>query len=465
MIRLHSRISVRQFLVAGLMVAATPGLSFAARMPDPLIGVTATDAPNGPWQWTTERPADSWTEIEFDDSRWQTGPGGFGEPSTPGSRVNTEWLTPDIWLRRIVDLDAVPENPALLIHHDEEAEVFINGQKVAAVERWVTEYKVLPLSDDARNALKSGENLLAVHCHQNGGGQFIDVHLIDADTIPELPAPAGKAEPYKTDLITEWGSRVTPENAWREYPRPQLVRSDWTNLNGQWDYAVTPRDQVVPPAEWSGKILVPFAIESRLSGVQKHLQPGEALWYHRSFDVKKSGARRLLLNFEAVDYRCRVTVNGKDAGDHIGGNLPFSLDITEAIRDGKNELIVRVEDSTDGAQLRGKQHLRKMLSMNSSTSWPCSSRKYSAIVTPVRPTRRRAPGGSFIWPNTIVDLASTPDSVISRYRSLPSRVRSPTPANTEKPPCSVAMFRINSWMSTVLPTPAPPTRPILPPRT
>ena len=106
---------------------------------------------------------------------------------------------------------------------------------------------------------------------------------------------------------------------------------------------------------------------------------------------------------------------------------------------------------------------RKMLSMNRRTSRPSSSRKYSAIVRPVRPTRWRAPGGSFIWPNTNAVLAMTPDSVISSMRSLPSRVRSPTPANTDTPACSWATFRISSWMMTVLPTPAPPKMPILPP--
>src|ERR687886_527470 len=104
-----------------------------------------------------------------------------------------------------------------------------------------------------------------------------------------------------------------------------------------------------------------------------------------------------------------------------------------------------------------------MLSMNSSTSWPPSSRKYSAIVSPERPTRMRAPGGSFICPKTRMVLSSTPDSLISIQRSLPSRVRSPTPQKAESPSCSSAMLRINSWMSTVLPTPAPPNRPTFPP--
>src|SRR5919199_2685589 len=106
---------------------------------------------------------------------------------------------------------------------------------------------------------------------------------------------------------------------------------------------------------------------------------------------------------------------------------------------------------------------RKMLSMNSSTSWPSSSRKYSAMVRPVSATRMRAPGGSFIWPNTSIVLSRTPDSFISSQRSLPSRERSPTPQNAERPPCSCAMLWISSWMSTVLPTPAPPKRPTFPP--
>ncbi len=108
---------------------------------------------------------------------------------------------------------------------------------------------------------------------------------------------------------------------------------------------------------------------------------------------------------------------------------------------------------------------RKMLSMKSSTSWFWTSRKYSAMVSAASATRRRVPGGSSIWPKTSAVLSSTPPSSISRMRSLPSRVRSPTPAKTDVPPKFRATRMIISWMSTVLPTPAPPKRPILPPRT
>ena len=105
-----------------------------------------------------------------------------------------------------------------------------------------------------------------------------------------------------------------------------------------------------------------------------------------------------------------------------------------------------------------------MLSTNSSTSWLLVSLKYSAIVTPVMPTRALMPGGSFICPKTSTVLPSTPDSCISRHRSLPSRERSPTPAKTETPSCSAPMLRISSWIMTVLPVPAPPYAPTLPPR-
>ncbi len=162
--------------------------------------------------------------------------------------------------------------------------------------------------------------------------------------------------PFKSELITKWGEQVTAENAWQEYPRPQLVRERWQNLNGQWDYAVAPRD-ATKPVTWDGKILVPFCIESKLSGVQRLLDPTESLWYHRTVEWERNSDRRTMLNFEAVDYRCRVWVNDVEVGQHVGGNNPFSLDITDAIRDGANEIVVRVEDSTGGSQLRGKQRL------------------------------------------------------------------------------------------------------------
>lgn len=321
-----------------------------------LPGLAAEPASDGPWRYVSRKPAEGWEKPAFDDSRWQEGYGGFGVRSTPGSRVSTEWTGDDIWLRRTIDVERVPARPALLIHHDEDAEVYLNGQRVATFTGFVTQYKTTPLDEAGRAALKVGKNLLAVHCHQTGGGQFIDVHVVDADDVPPLPEARRVTTPFKSELITRWGELVTPENAWVEYPRPQMARPRWQNLNGLWDYAVTSLD-APQPANWDGKILVPFALESKLSGVQRLLDPTEALWYHRTLELTRPADRRVLLNFEAVDYRSRVWLNGKPVGEHIGGNDPFSVDITDAIKQGANDLVVRVEDATGGAQLRGKQRL------------------------------------------------------------------------------------------------------------
>jgi beta-galactosidase/beta-glucuronidase len=134
------------------------------------------------WRFTTARPADGWEKAAFDDASWKEGPGGFGEPSTPGSKVRTQWKTPDIWLRRTVKLaasEAKSGGVALAIHHDEDAEIYLNGALIAAVKGYVTDYVAVPLDEKAlTTAVKDGDNVLAVHCRQTGGGQYIDVGLV-----------------------------------------------------------------------------------------------------------------------------------------------------------------------------------------------------------------------------------------------------------------------------------------------
>jgi hypothetical protein len=138
-----------------------------------------------------------------------------------------------------------------------------------------------------------------------------------------------------------------------------MVRSDWVNLNGLWDYAIRPKaeDQ---PRDWEGRILVPFAVESALSGVKKPVSPEQRLWYRRRFDTPPLPADgRLLLHFGAVDWQCTVWVNGKQVGQHQGGYEPFTLDITQALHDKNNQLVVAVGDPSDsGFQPRGKQVLK-----------------------------------------------------------------------------------------------------------
>ncbi|MCB9857493.1 MAG: hypothetical protein H6818_17565 [Phycisphaerales bacterium] len=157
-------------------------------------------------------------------------------------------------------------------------------------------------------------------------------------------------------IRTRWADSVTAETAYQEYPRPQMVRDHWTNLNGRWDYAITPRG-TDKPKSWAGKILVPFCIESDLSGVGGSVGPENELWYHRTFVAPAmTSGDRLLLHFGAADWKAYAYVNGKRVGAHQGGYDAFTFDITDALNDGENEMVVRVWDPTDaGYQPRGKQ--------------------------------------------------------------------------------------------------------------
>jgi beta-galactosidase/beta-glucuronidase len=171
-------------------------------------------------------------------------------------------------------------------------------------------------------------------------------------------ATADDWKPAKAKLMTRWAKDVSPDNALPEYPRPQMVRPTWENLNGLWDYAFSSRGGS-RPQEWEGSILVPYCIESALSGVGKRVNPDQWLWYRRDFSASKpTDGGRLLLHFGAVDWKAMVRVNGKLVGEHKGGYDPFTFDITGAVQDGKNELTVAVYDPTNAAyQPRGKQVL------------------------------------------------------------------------------------------------------------
>ncbi|MEV4393331.1 sugar-binding domain-containing protein [Nonomuraea sp. NPDC049607] len=143
-----------------------------------------------------------------------------------------------------------------------------------------------------------------------------------------------------------------------EYPRPQLVRDSYVNLNGRWRYAINDGSR---PETHDGDILVPYSPEAPLSGVGRQLRPGETLWYRRSFEAPPGPAGgRVILHFGAVDQTCRVWVNDVEVGGHSGGYLPFSFDVTDALTEGANTLDVAVRDDTDtGWQSRGKQRLRR----------------------------------------------------------------------------------------------------------
>ena len=163
-------------------------------------------------------------------------------------------------------------------------------------------------------------------------------------------------KPAGDKIITEWASQVDPSNVLPEYPRPIMERGEWKNLNGLWNYAIIEKGQPIPAA-FDGEILVPFAVESALSGVGKRMDDTKELVYQRSFDVPSAWkGKQVLLHFGAVDWKADVWVNDVKVGSHTGGYAPFSFDITAALNAKNNKLVVKVWDPTDkGYQPRGKQ--------------------------------------------------------------------------------------------------------------
>lgn len=187
------------------------------------------------------------------------------------------------------------------------------------------------------------------------------MNLIDAVSSLQL----FKRKEMPKQLTTVWGEQLDPEHVLEEYPRPQLRRDAWINLNGFWNYRIT-KDRKYP-GDIKQQILVPFSPEAALSQVNHTLMPDEYLWYEKSFHIsllpgvnsKTPSGQRLILHFGAVDQTCSVWCNKKFIRSHQGGYLPFSADITQSLRSGENTITVRVQDETDTSyQSRGKQTLQ-----------------------------------------------------------------------------------------------------------
>jgi len=166
----------------------------------------------------------------------------------------------------------------------------------------------------------------------------------------------GQWSPAGNKIKTNWADKVNPENVLPEYPRPILERAEWKNLNGLWDYAILPAGQAEPSA-WDGKILVPFAVESSLSGVQKKVGEKNELWYKRTFAIPSNWkGKNILLNFGAIDWKAEIFLNDIKIGAHTGGYTPFCFDITPFLKSGDQKLVIKVWDGTDkGFQPHGKQ--------------------------------------------------------------------------------------------------------------
>ena len=162
--------------------------------------------------------------------------------------------------------------------------------------------------------------------------------------------------PVGDKIKTPWGEQLNPKNVLPEYPRPIMERHEWKNLNGSWNYAITKKGEPVP-ATYQGKILVPFAVESALSGVGKSVNENQELWYQRTFDIPSNwDGKQILLHFGAVDWKADVWINDVKVGEHTGGFTPFYFDITSILNKKGNQIIVKVWDPTDRSeQPRGKQ--------------------------------------------------------------------------------------------------------------
>jgi len=132
------------------------------------------------WLYTTEKPYGNWQSANYTPSGWKKGLAGFGTEETPGAKVRTIWNTSDIWMRMEFDLSAIPEGDiGLIIHHDEEADVYLNGTLVTSIPGYTANYKPYPLDPAAKSQLRQGKNLIAIHCSQTSGGQYIDAGLIE----------------------------------------------------------------------------------------------------------------------------------------------------------------------------------------------------------------------------------------------------------------------------------------------
>ena len=202
-------------------------------------------------------------------------------------------------------------------------------------------------------------------------------------------------QPVLGNLMTRWAQDVAPDKVLPDYPRPQLAREKWQNLNGLWDYAITAisdgeaksviaHQGLAIPAQWAGQILVPFCVESALSGVKKPLTDKEHLWYRRLFHVPAAWqGQHVLLHFGAVDWETRVWVNGRELGTHRGGYDAFSFDITAALKAGDNEIVLAVFDGTGGFQPKGKQHLPAIKNPSGCFYTPCSGIWQTVWLEPV----------------------------------------------------------------------------------
>ena len=313
------------------------------------------------WKYVTETPAsEEWMSPAFDDAAWSEGQAAFGKTR---SYIKTTWTTDDIWLRKKVGTKGLVfgdlKNLKFYVKCDATLEVYFNGIPATTYElsRETVKTGYVSIPDEAlQAAVESQELVIAVHCNRTSKMRIFDSSL---SGVTNRVVSSVKYAMKKGPLTSVFAKDIDLDNVWGEYPRPQMVREEWQSLNGVWDLQPLFGNNVgVPSADgYSMEILVPFPIESAISGIMGKY---DRFAYRRTFTVPADWkGRNLLLHFEAVDWECEVFVNGQCVGIHQGGYDIFAFDITKFLVEGDGqELVVKVFDPTDmGGQPRGKQTL------------------------------------------------------------------------------------------------------------
>ena len=312
------------------------------------------------WKYVTETPDTlTWMLPTYDDSSWSEGIGGFGKSRTTHI-INTQWTTNDLWLRKSINVKGFTKddlkNLSLYVVRDATCEIYINGVLAATLEKNGLKIENVKLSSDAIDAISfDDEIVIAIHCYRTNSLKYFDARF--TCNVFRLFSTV-KWEMKQGSLMSKFAGDIDINNVLGEYPRPQMVRKEWKNLNGVWEFQpLFANHDGMPEDAYSMEILVPFPVESPISGIMKSYN---RFAYRRTFVVPENwSGKRLLMHFDAVDYECEVYVNGKKAGEHKGGYDPFSFDVTEFLVDkDEQELVVKVYDPTDlGGQPRGKQTL------------------------------------------------------------------------------------------------------------
>ncbi len=323
------------------------------------------------WKYVTETPDSlEWMNPAFDDSAWSEGVAGFGKKRTTYG-VNTVWETNDLWLRKKVNFSGFNrsdlENLKMQLVRDAVCQIYYNGVLAVSLENTGIRTEYVEIAPEALNAISlDGETTIAVHCYRKHSMRHFDAAL--TCDIYRILSPI-KWEMKHGSLTSVFAKDIDVNNVWGEYPRPQMVRDEWQNLNGIWEFQpLFSEKEGMPEDAYSMEILVPFPVESPISGVMENYS---RFAYKRTFTVPEGWEdRHLLIHFEAVDWLCEVFVNGQSVGSHDGGYEPFSFDVTKYLTNEKEqELVVKVYDPTNlGGQPRGKQTLTPGGIMYTSTS-------------------------------------------------------------------------------------------------